>query len=106
MGDRPDENVQTGIVKKMRDYFESGNSDGYGSSIVRPPVQATDFEIKPEFITLIQNTLQFSGSSQEDPNQHLTEFLEACDLVKFNGVSNDAIRLRLFKYSLRDKAKA
>src|SRR3954470_7898537 len=106
MGDRPDENVQTGVVKKMRDYFESGNSDGYGSSIVRPPVQATDFEIKPEFITFIQNTLQFSGSSQEDPNQHLTEFLEACDLVKFNEVSNDAIRLRLFKYSLRDKAKA
>ena len=28
-----------------------------------------------------------------------------CDTVKYNGVSDDAIRLRLFPFSLKDKAK-
>ena len=28
-----------------------------------------------------------------------------CDTVKYNGVSNDAIRLRLFPFSLKEKAK-
>ena len=28
-----------------------------------------------------------------------------CDTVKYNGVSDDAIRLRLFMFSLKDKAK-
>ena len=50
--------------------------------------------------------MQFSGFPSEDPNQHLIDFLETCDLVKFKGVKSDAIRLRLFKYSLRDKARS
>ena len=32
-------------------------------------------------------------------------FLEVCDIVKYNGVSDDAIRLRLFPFSLKEKAK-
>ena len=31
-------------------------------------------------------------------------FLEICDTFKHNGASDDAIRLRLFPFSLRDKA--
>ena len=41
----------------------------------------------------------------ENPNNHITSFLEKCDTIKMNGVSNDAIRLRLFLLSLIDKAK-
>ncbi|XP_062116773.1 uncharacterized protein LOC133830740 [Humulus lupulus] len=33
-------------------------------------------------------------------------FLELCATFKFNGVSDDAIRLRLFPFSLRDRAKS
>ncbi|XP_073307104.1 uncharacterized protein [Primulina huaijiensis] len=36
---------------------------------------------------------------------HIVDFLEICDTLKFNGVSDDAVRLRLFPFSLRDKAK-
>ncbi|KAF7800716.1 DNA-directed DNA polymerase [Senna tora] len=39
------------------------------------------------------------------PNNHILNFLEICDAFKHNGVSDDAIRLRLFPFSLRDKAK-
>jgi len=42
----------------------------------------------------------------EDPNLHLSVFLEVYDTLKINGASTDAIRLRLFPLSLRDKARA
>ena len=36
---------------------------------------------------------------------HLTNFIEVCDTVKYNGVTEEALRLRLFPHSLGDKAK-
>jgi len=42
----------------------------------------------------------------EDPNLHLSVFLEECDTLKINGASTDAIRLRLFPFWLRDRARA
>ena len=36
---------------------------------------------------------------------HLTNFIEVCDTVKYNGVTEEALRLRLFPLSLSDKAK-
>ena len=49
---------------------------------------------------MVQNN-QFSGLSNEDPNSHLEVFLEIVDTVKMNGVSDDAIRLRLFPFCLQ-----
>lgn len=48
---------------------------------------------------------QFGGGDVENPNNHLANFLEICDTIKLNGVSEDAIRLRLFPFSLKNKAK-
>ncbi len=42
----------------------------------------------------------------EDPNIHLVTFYEACDIIRLNGVTKYAIRLRLFPVSLKDKAKS
>src|SRR4051812_9373912 len=91
--------------RKLRDYHTS-STEGYGPSIVRPPVNANNFELKPAMITMIQNMVQFYGLPHEDPNQHIANFLEYCDTFKMREVSDDAIRLRLFSFSLRDKAKA
>ena len=35
---------------------------------------------------------------------HLPKFLAECDTIKLNGVSTDAIRLRLLPFSLKDRA--
>ncbi|KAK6125377.1 hypothetical protein DH2020_040881 [Rehmannia glutinosa] len=48
---------------------------------------------------------QFGGSVVDDPNAHLAIFLEICDTIIMNGVPDEAIRLRLFPFSLRDKAR-
>src|SRR5436189_1366575 len=93
------------LARKLNDYHTS-TTEGYGPSIVRPPVGPNNFELKPAMITIIQNMVQSFGLPNEDPNQHIANFLEYCDTFKMNGVSNDAIRLRLFSFSLRDKAKA
>ena len=42
----------------------------------------------------------------KDPNEHISTFLEICDTVKMNGTTGDAIQLRLFQFSLKDKARA
>ena len=72
--------------------------------IRQPTIQANKFELKPITLQLIQN-IQFMGLPNEDPNTHISNFLEVCDTVKYNGVSDEAIRLRLFPLSLKDKVK-
>ena len=36
---------------------------------------------------------------------NLTNFIEVCDAIKYNGVTEEALRLRLFPLSLGDRAK-
>jgi len=40
----------------------------------------------------------------ENPHIHLHNFLAKCDRIKLNGIFADAIKLRLFPFSLKDKA--
>jgi len=85
--------------------FARPNLVGVNSSIVRPRVEANNFELKLGVIQMVQQYAQFDGLQDEDPNTHIQLFLEICDTFKFNGVSEDAVRLRLFPFSLRGKAK-
>ncbi|XP_073123449.1 uncharacterized protein [Henckelia pumila] len=74
--------------------------------IIRPKIHANQFKIKPAIIQMIHNTVQFVGSALDDPNAPIAIFLEICDTFKHQGVSDDAVHLRLFPFSLRDKDKA
>ena len=79
--------------------------DGTASCIRKPPMQANNFELKPSYVSMIQNLVQFHGLPNEDPNLHIAYFLDICDMFRVNGVPNDAIRLRLFPFSLKDRAR-
>nr|CAE05233.3 OSJNBa0011K22.15 [Oryza sativa Japonica Group]CAE75954.1 B1159F04.17 [Oryza sativa Japonica Group] len=47
----------------------------------------------------------FCGKPNEDANAHLQQFLEICSTYTIKGVSPDAVRLRLFLFSLLGRAK-
>ena len=94
-----------GRQRTMGDYARPSLS-GTESCIARPRVDANNFEIKANIIHMVQQMVQFDGLPDEDPNAHIANFLELCDTFKINGVSEDAIRLRLFPFSLRDRAKS
>ena len=74
------------------------------AAIRRPPIQANNFELKSVTLQMLQNIL-FHGFPNENSNMHLTNFIEVCDTVKYNGVTEEALRLRLFLLSLADRAK-
>ena len=61
-----------------------------------------NFKIKPSIIQMVQNN-HFGGLQGEDPYAHILTFLNVCTTFKINGVTDDAIRLRLFPFSVREK---
>ena len=62
------------------------------TTIRRPPIQANNFELKSVTLQMLQNIL-FHRLPHENPNMHLTNFLEVCDTIKYNGVTEEALRL-------------
>ena len=95
MGDQP---------RPLKSYAIPSQEEPH-NNIVAPPIEANNFELKPSLLSAVQQN-QFSGGSMDDPNLHLSMFLQYADTVKNNGVSQEAIRLRLFPFSLRDRARA
>ncbi|KAH9725431.1 hypothetical protein KPL70_007875 [Citrus sinensis] len=72
--------------------------------IIRPEVDAANFELKPVMFQMLETVGQFNGLPNEDPHLHLKLFLEVSDAFKIAGATQDALRLRLFPYSLRDRS--
>ncbi|CAJ2638232.1 unnamed protein product [Trifolium pratense] len=90
--------------RPLRSYAIPSQAEPH-NSIAAPAIEANNFELKPSLLSAVQQN-QFSGNPTDDPNLHLSIFLQYADTVKANGVSPEAIRLRLFPFSLRDKARA
>ncbi|XP_023634071.1 uncharacterized protein LOC111829360 [Capsella rubella] len=71
--------------------------------IVPPAAQNNNFQIKSGLISMVPQN-KFHGLPMEDPLDHLDEFDRLYSLTKINGVSEDSFKLRLFSFSLGDKA--
>ena len=79
--------------------------DGLVSCIVLPHLPANAGDIKT-CIQMIQQSVQFGGNAIEDPNNHISNFLEFYRTFNYNREAEEAMRLRVFPYSLKDRAKA
>ncbi|GJZ01657.1 reverse transcriptase domain-containing protein [Tanacetum coccineum] len=80
--------------------------NGRGGPIAPIPIQATDLRLCHHMIQQVQNTCQFHGLPSDDANRHIDKFLEVTQHMRQNGVSDDALRLSLFLYSLMRHATA
>jgi len=65
-------------------------------------VTAAHYEIKPG---TIQSLPSFLGFSTENPYDFLGEFLAICSTINLSGFTEDGLRMRLFPFSLKERAK-
>jgi len=49
--------------------------------------------------------MPFGGFHNDDLDKHIASFLVICDAQRINGMSTEVIKLKLFPFSLKDKAK-
>lgn len=95
--------AQQAETKTIRDYFQpTGPTTQPG--IMQASLEVNNVELNPGLIQLTRDCA-IRGSPAEDPHRHILSFLEICNTIKINGVTFDAIRLRLFLFSVQDKAK-
>ena len=88
--------------KTLRDFsIPSAANVATGPNV---DVGDVNFEPKSSLINMVQAS-PFFGKPNEDANAHLQNFLELCKTVTIRDVTADAIRLRLFPFSLLGKVK-
>ena len=66
--------------------------------------EANAFEIRTSLLNALKQN-QFTGAEIEDPHQHLVNFYEICGTLKLDGITEDAKKLRLFPFTITDRAK-
>ena len=69
-------------------------------SCIVPPTEK--LVIRPHIVPLLPT---FHGMESENPNSHIKEFEEVCNSFQEGGASIDLMRLKLFPFTLKDKAK-
>ncbi|GKB14810.1 retrovirus-related pol polyprotein from transposon TNT 1-94, partial [Tanacetum coccineum] len=83
----------------MEEYMMKTRED-YGSGIARPKIdEKARFELKGQFLKELRDNT-FSGSDNEDANEHIEKVLEIVDLFHIPEVTQDQIMLRVFPMSL------
>ena len=88
---------------KLCDFTSHNNNDFICTPIAPPATSAPSYEIKPALLNLVMKD-QFSGAG-EDAALHLNNFVELCDMQKYKEVDGDIVKLKLFPFSLRGRAK-
>jgi hypothetical protein len=85
---------------KLCDFTSTNNSDFISTPIAPLASAANFYEIKPALLNLVMKE-QFSGASTDDAAAHLHNFVELCEMQKYENVDSDIIKLKLFPFSLR-----
>ncbi|GKD99541.1 hypothetical protein Tco_1387525 [Tanacetum coccineum] len=84
---RQEEVVET-MAETMEQYMSKTRAD-YGLGVVRPKIEDKDnFELKGQFLKELR-TNTFSGSDQEDANEHIEKVLEIVNLFHIPNITID-----------------
>jgi hypothetical protein len=89
---------------KLCNFTSTNNNDFICTPIVPPAPEANFYEIKPTLLNLVMKE-QFTSVSTDDAAAHLNNFVELCEMQKYKDVDGDIIKLKLFPFSLRGRAK-
>ncbi|XP_022862089.1 uncharacterized protein LOC111382375 [Olea europaea var. sylvestris] len=84
----------------MRDYLQLPQNSAPSCFIF--PLNANNFRFKLGMIPLLPN---FHGLESESPYLHLKEFEEVCATFNYQTCPNEIVKLKLFPFSVKDKAK-
>jgi hypothetical protein len=71
------------------------------SWIVLPLTNATHYDLKPHVIQVLPS---FYWLDHENPYSHVKKFKNICATTKFQNFSEESVHLRLFPFSLHDRA--
>ena len=88
---------------KLCDFTSHNNDDFISTPITTPATSAPSYEIKPALLNLVMKD-QFSGAG-DDAALHLNNFVELCDMQKYQEIDGNIVKLKLFPFSLRGGAK-
>jgi hypothetical protein len=89
---------------KLCGFTSTNNNDFICTPIAPPAPEANFYEIKPTFLNLVMKE-QFSGVNTDDAAAHLKKIVELCEMQKYKDVDGDIIKLKLFPFSSRVRAK-
>ena len=89
---------------KLCDFSNTNNNDFISTPTAPPSTSAESYDINVALLNLIMKE-QFARNHNEDVAYHLSTFVELCDMQKKKYVDNHTVKLKLFPFSLRDKAK-
>ena len=89
---------------KLCDFTNSNNND-FISTPIAPLTDAESCEINTALLNLVMKD-PFSVLPSEDVATRLNNFVDFCDMQNKKDVDNDIVKLKLFPFSLRDRAKA
>nr|GEV54843.1 reverse transcriptase domain-containing protein [Tanacetum cinerariifolium] len=76
----------------------------YGEAIVILEILVENFEFKTNLLQLVQVN-KFHSFGRDNPHTHISNFKRMTATLKYRDVSNDAIKLMLFSYSLEGAAR-
>nr|GEV57944.1 DNA-directed DNA polymerase [Tanacetum cinerariifolium] len=92
------------MVDRTMEELLQEPTEEYGEAIVILEILAKNFEIKTNLLQLVQ-TNKFHGFERDNPHTHISNFKRMTTTLKYRDVSNDAIKLMLFPYSLEGAAR-
>nr|GEW27822.1 hypothetical protein [Tanacetum cinerariifolium] len=95
-----EEEVTEAMTEPTMEEYMTKTRDDYGSGIARPKIDdKAHFELKGQFLKELRDN-SFSGSDNEDGNEHIKKVLAIVDLFHIPDVTQDQIMLRVYPMSL------